>query len=55
MEYEGVANNDLHREWLDSTLDRCVLHLVGKDKEFTKGLGADSEFTENAHKYFAGR
>ena len=25
MEYEGFAANDVHREWLDSTLDPCVM------------------------------
>ena len=39
MVYEGVAANDVHREWLDSTLDRCVMYLAGQKTEFAQGLG----------------
>ena len=42
MEYEGLAANEVHRERLDSTLDRCVLYVSGKDKKFTENLGGDS-------------
>ena len=31
FEYEGVAATNEHCEWLDSTLDRCVMYLAGKD------------------------
>ena len=36
MEYEGVAANDVHREWLDSTLDRCVMYMAGKEKQLAR-------------------
>ena len=54
MEYEGIAANDAHREWLDSTLDRCVIYQAGKDKQYTQKLGGDADFIESVHKYFAG-
>ena len=50
----SIAANEMHREWLDSTLDRCVMYLAGQDKEFAKGLGGDDEFSEKVQKYFAG-
>ena len=54
MDYEGVAANNVHREWLDSTLDRCVLYMAGKDKDFAKKLGGDDVFMDKVGKYFAG-
>ena len=54
MEYEGIAANDAHREWLDSTVDRCVIYQAGKDKQYTQKLGGDADFVESVHKYFAG-
>ena len=54
MEYEGVAANELHRGWLDSTLDRCVMYMAGQQKEIAKKLGGDDEFMEKVEKYFAG-
>ena len=54
MEYEGVAANEVHREWLDSTLDRCAMYLAGRDKNFAKTLGGDDAFVEKVEKYFAG-
>ena len=54
MDYEGVATNDLHCSWLDSTLDLVVKYLAGTDKEFAKKLGADDEFVEQVMQYFAG-
>jgi hypothetical protein len=54
MEYEGVAANEVHREWLDSTMDRCAMHLAGRDKNFAKMLGGDEAFVEKVEKYFAG-
>ena len=54
MEYEGVAGNGAHEEWLNSTLDRCVMYLAGKEKEFTKRLGGDDEFIDKVDKYFSG-
>ena len=40
MEYEGVAANEVHRDWLDATMDRCVMDLAGKDKTLANKLGA---------------
>ena len=54
MEYEGVATNEIHCSWLDSTLDLVVKYLAGTDKEFAKKLGADDGFGEKAVHYFAG-
>ncbi|CAK0819347.1 unnamed protein product [Prorocentrum cordatum] len=54
MEYEGVAANEVHREWLDSTMDRCAMYLAGRDKNFAKMLGGDEAFVEKVEKYFAG-
>ena len=54
IEYQGIAANEAHRLWLDSTLDRCVMYLAGKDKEFSKKLGGDDAFMEKVAKYFGG-
>ena len=54
MEYEGICANDVHRDWLDSTLDRCIMYMAGQDKGFVTKFGADQELMEKAHKYFAG-
>ena len=54
MEYEGVAANEVHREWLDSTVDRCVMYMAGRDKKFTEALGGDAAFVDKVEKYFAG-
>ena len=51
-EYEGIAANQAHREWLDSTLDRCIMYLAGKDKQLAKRLGCDDEFLTKVGKYF---
>ena len=53
MEYEGVATNEMHCSWLDSTLDLVVKYLASTDKEFAKKLGADDEFVEKVMQYFA--
>ena len=53
-EYEGVAANEAHRNWLDSTLDRCVMCLAGKEKEFAKKLGGDDAFMAKVEKFFGG-
>lgn len=54
MEYEGVAANEVHREWLDATLDRCALYMAGRDENFAQKLGGDDGFVEKVEKYFAG-
>ena len=32
MEREGAAATEVHCDWLNSTLDRCVMYLAGKNK-----------------------
>ena len=54
MEYEGVATNEMHCSWLDSTLDLVVKYFTSTDKEFAKKLGGDDEFVEKVARYFAG-
>ena len=54
IEYEGVAANDEHCEWLDSTLDRCVMYMAGKDKQFANNLGGDDDFMEKMGQYLGG-
>ena len=54
ISYEGVAANDVHFEWLDSTMDRCLMYLASQDKDLTKKLGGDAEFMEKLVKYFWG-
>ena len=54
ISYEGVAANELHFEWLDSTMDRCLMYLASQDKDLTKKLGGDAEFMEKLVKYFWG-
>ena len=54
IEYQGIAANEAHRKWLDSTLDRCIMYLAGKDKEFAKRLGGDDAFMMKVEKYFGG-
>ena len=54
IEYQGIAANDTHRDWLDSTLDRCIIYLAGKEKELAKRLGGDDAFMAKVEKYFGG-
>ena len=35
-------------------MDRCVVYLAGKNKDFVKRLGGDAEFMEKVGKYFGG-
>ena len=46
MEYEGVAGNEAQLDWLNSTLDRCIMYMAGKEKEFTKRLGGEDAFMD---------
>ena len=56
QDYEGIAANVQHRDWLDATLDKCVLHMAGQDKNFTENLGVtDEQITEKIAKYFGGQ
>ena len=52
IEYEGVATNDAHRDWLDSIVDRIVMYKAGHETGFAEQLGGDAEFVEKASKYF---
>ena len=54
IEYQGIAANEAHCKWLDSTLDRCIMYLAGKEKEFAKRLGGDDAFMMKVEKYFGG-
>ena len=54
MEYEGVAGNEAQLDWLNSTLDRCIMYMAGKEKEFTKRLGGEDAFMDMVTKYFGG-
>ena len=54
-QYEGIAANDAHRDWLDSIVDRCVMYQAGQDQGYAgETLGGDAEFVSNASKYFNG-
>ena len=44
MEYEGVAANEIHCSWLDSTLDLVVKYIASKDKVFANKLGGRRRF-----------
>lgn len=55
IRYEGVAANDAHRNWLDVTVDRCVMYKAGHTDGFAAELSDnDEEFIEKAKKYFSG-
>ena len=54
MEYEGVAANEIHCRWLDSTLDLVVKYLASTDKVFANKLGGDDDFAEKVAEYFGG-
>ncbi|CAK0804948.1 unnamed protein product, partial [Prorocentrum cordatum] len=54
MEYEGVACNDNHRDWLDFIVDRCAMHKAGHEEGRAHQLGGDADFAERASKYFSG-
>ena len=54
FEYEGVAGNEAHRNWLDSTLERCTMYLAGRGEKFARGLCGDDEFAQKAQRYFGG-
>ena len=54
MEYEGVAANEIHCRWLDSTLDLVVKYIASKDKVFANKLGGDDDFAQKVAEYFGG-
>ena len=54
MEYEGVATNEIHCSWLDSTLDLVVKYLASKDNAFAKKMGGDDDFAGKVTQYFGG-
>ena len=54
MEYEGIAGNDAHRDWLDSIVDRCAMYKAGHDEGYAEQLGGDEGFVKHASKYFGG-
>ena len=55
QDYEGIAANGEHRDWLDAILDKCVIYMAGKDAHFTKSLGVvDEDVTAKIAKYFGG-
>ena len=54
-EYDGIASNDNHRDWLDTIADRCTLYRVSHDEDdFGERLGGDESLSTNAQKYFRG-
>ena len=54
MEYEGVATNENHCSWLDSTLDLVVKCISSTDKVFANKLGGDDDFAKKVGEYFGG-
>ena len=55
QDYEGIAANGEHRDWLDATLDKCATYMAGKDAKFTQSLGVvDEDVTAKIAKYFGG-
>ena len=54
MGYEGICASESHRDWLDSTLDRCLMYMAGADKSIVQKSGGDDVFVDKVHKYFAG-
>ena len=54
FQYEGIAGNEAHRDWLDSIVDRCVMYKAGHEKGYAEQLGGDAEFVEKASRYFGG-
>ena len=54
-QYEGIAANDAHRDWLDNIVDRCVMYKAGHEQGYAKDtLGGDPEFVAKASRYFGG-
>ena len=54
-QYEGIAADDAHRDWLDNIVDRCVMYKAGHEQGYAKDtLGGDPEFVANASRYFGG-
>ena len=54
MQYEGIAISEEHQKWMDSVLDRCIMYMVGQDKNVAAKLGGDADFTAKVEKFFAG-
>ena len=54
MEYEGIAGNGAHRDWLDSIVDRCVMYKAGHEEGYAQQLGGDEGFVDKAKNYFGG-
>ena len=54
MLYVGVAASEAHRNWLDVTVDQCVMYKAGHVEGFAEQLGGDKEFIKKASKFFGG-
>ena len=54
MDYDGIAANQVHLEWLDMTVDRCIMYMAGQDKKLVTKFGGDDALMEKVSKYFAG-
>ena len=54
MQCEGIAANNAHRDWLDSIVDRCVMHKAGHEAGYAERTGGDAEFCEKASRFFGG-
>ena len=53
-QYEGIAANDQHREWLDDIVDKHILHMVGQDQQVAAKFGGDGDLIDKVGKFLAG-
>ena len=54
FQYHGAAANDVHAQWLDATVGRCSMHMVGSDEAHARALGGGDEMVANAKRCFGG-
>ena len=53
-EYDGIAANEAHKDWLESIADMCVMYKAGHEAGYAEHFSADKDFCEKAAKYFSG-
>ena len=51
LNYEGLAFNHAHKDWLDNVMDTCMYAVVAEGVE-TKDSDADLEFQEKVRHFF---
>ena len=54
FQYHGAAANDVHAQWLDATVDRYSMYMVGSDEAHDRALGGGDEMVADAKRHIGG-